>query len=206
MSRYRSSAPATDLSREHQETIEDLLYRLLYPIRTWRDEKPKPSKGRRWKKLERRKDAASKTKDEEKAPSSMSASFRAPEVLKNLTIGFNSTVRSLESMGVTNDDTTNAATQEEYKATQQSSKLSVVFICRSTAPMPLVESLSFTVKRISDLERGNGIRLVYLSKNAETRMADAVGVPRLGVIGIKECQSARILIDYVRENVPPPVY
>ncbi|DAA78784.1 TPA_exp: Uncharacterized protein A8136_2569 [Trichophyton benhamiae CBS 112371] len=206
MSKYRSSAPATELSHEHQETIEDLLYRLLYPIRAWRHEKPKPSKCKKWKKLELRKEAASKNKDEEKAPSNMSASSNAPEVLKNLTIGFNSTMRSLESVGEMDRDTTNPAVQEEYKASQQSMKLSVVFICRSTAPIPLVDSLSFTVTRLLDLERGKGIRLVYLSKNAETRMADAVGIPRLGVIGIKECQSARILIDYVRENVPPPIY
>lgn len=180
--------------------------RLLYPIRAWRHEKPKPSKCKKWKKLELRKEAASKNKDEEKAPSNMSASSNAPEVLKNLTIGFNSTMRSLESVGEMDRDTTNPAVQEEYKASQQSMKLSVVFICRSTAPIPLVDSLSFTVTRLLDLERGKGIRLVYLSKNAETRMADAVGIPRLGVIGIKECQSARILIDYVRENVPPPIY
>lgn len=113
-------------------------------------------------------------------------------------------MRYLESLGGPSVRTTNPAAQEEDKACQQLQELSVVFICRSTAPVPLVESLSFTVKRISDLEQGKGIRLVYLSKNAETRMADAVGLPRLGVIGIKECRSTGVLIDYVHKNVPPP--
>ncbi|EFQ99172.1 hypothetical protein MGYG_02185 [Nannizzia gypsea CBS 118893] len=95
MSRHRPSAPITELSREHQETIEDLLYRVLYPIRTWRGEKAKPSKGRRWKKLQLRKEAASKNKDEEKSSGHALTPSPAPDVLKYLTTGFNSTMRCL---------------------------------------------------------------------------------------------------------------
>ncbi|KAM5469241.1 RNase P and RNase MRP subunit [Microsporum audouinii] len=208
MSKDRFLASRTELSREHQETIEDLLYRLLYPIGIWREQNTKPSKGRRWTKSQLRNVAASGAKDGEKSSAQTPSSSLEPEVLKHLTIGFNSTMRCLEALGKASLDTKNLATEQEATEKPGLRKLAVVFICRSTVPTPVAEPLAFAVKRISDIQRYNGdsnIRLVYLSKNAETRMADAVGLPRIGVIGVEEGPPARILVDYVRENVQPPV-
>ncbi|KAK2834843.1 hypothetical protein FQN49_006860 [Arthroderma sp. PD_2] len=234
MNKDRSSASSSELSRAQQETIEDLLYRLLCPIRLWREENAKPSKGKRWKKLQSRKAAATTTEAERESSTSsgpVPATTPTPEVLKHLTIGFNSTMRSLESLGreslhskapteelseslkreepIDIDSSKAPSTKEENATKQACPRLSVIFICRSTVPVSLVEPLSLAVKRISGLERDKGnnkIRLIYLSRNAETRMAGAVSLPRIGVVGVEECTSARVLIDYVQDNVQEPVY
>ncbi|KAK2743068.1 hypothetical protein FQN57_005024 [Myotisia sp. PD_48] len=203
-----------EISRTQQQTVEELLVRLLDPIRTWRAESAKPSRGLRWKKKQALKAAAGEGKLDGKGKEPPPCPTSPPEILSHLTIGFNSTMRRLEMVcqasasakPITSEDPSTTANDPcgdqgpEALEEKSQAKLAVVFVCRSTVPAPLVESMSFAVQNISRLEKhDNHVQLIYLSKNAEERLSTAANLPKLGVIGVEDCSLAQVLVDYVRD-------
>nr|KMM65673.1 hypothetical protein CPAG_02019 [Coccidioides posadasii RMSCC 3488] len=175
---------------------------LLTPVGEHRHEID-PSRGRRWKKRKR------------KRSSSLGIQTRAsvtpipPDISKHLTVGFNSTARALETMckvpsAAINEPLSEMATEKiDRKQAGKPSKLVAVFVCRSILPVSLLAPLSSLVASASQtLPPEQKIRLVCLPKGSETQLSAAVGVPRVCIVGVAQCSSASILVEYVRHNVP----
>lgn len=201
--------------------------RLLEPIGSWREECAKPSRGRRWKKLQRRKNAASETVLKPNNNDSTTSVDR-PEAMAHITVGFNSTMRCLEALcqtgpvptleksekvpgdGSTSTSTTSMTSDEDEdgrseKPKSESKPLAIVFISRATLPVELMRPISLAVEHVSKTQSSEEeklIRLVPLSKNAETRLSRAMKIPKVGIIGLKPCKPASVLVEYVREHVP----
>lgn len=150
--------------------------------------------------------------------------------MSHITVGFNSTMRCLETLcqtdpgpisvraeNVTNDDSTPAPTatatssedddeNEPSKRSKPKAKsLAIVFISRHTLPVELMSPISLAVEHASKAQASGEekrIRLVPLSKNAETRLSRAMKIPKVGIIGLEPCRAASVLVDYVREHIP----
>ena len=212
----------TEIQPKHLDTIQDLLYRLLAPVGTYRRQL-KPSKGRRWKKLQHRKAAKSESgAGGEAAAQDAQASVEPeprPEVLPYLTVGFNSTMRCLESLCYDSMPDTirrflgekaeSSTTKSKRKRTSKSNtrkktgRLVAVFVCRSSLSPAHYAYIPQLVELASkDRVPGQEIRLIPLSRGAEGRLAKAMGLPRVGIVGLTDCKPASVLIDYVKENVP----
>ncbi len=189
---------------------------LLSPIGHHRTNHISKSKGKRSKK---RKRAEAKTKTNtaldghaedvsslsEPLPSIESP---APELLYHLTIGINSTTRHLERLS-------QQSLPEAYPAHLRPSnplapqstlapRLAAIFVPRDAQPSLLHAHLPLlTVTASLASPTLPHIRLVGLPKVAENRMAAALGLPRVGFVGLMEdAPNARSLIDFVREQVP----
>ncbi|WEW57865.1 RNase P and RNase MRP subunit [Emydomyces testavorans] len=130
-------------------------------------------------------------------------------------MGFNSTSRVLELMCKIPNDTSiddslpsgeNVMAPEQVVLDQakKASELAAVFVCRSTLPTALYAPIPLLITTASRaLPPGKKPRLVYLPKGSELRLSKALGLPKVGIIGITDCSPALTLIEYVRQNVPP---
>ena len=195
-----------------------LCHSLLSPIGAHRSQHVLPSKGKRKKKRKRAHEYTNK--DEE------AVSFRrVPEVAlptpldiqRHVTIGFNSTTRYLENLvkqsiasrGSGHGLQEDTATDSEVGAlhchnTETCMPLAVVFVPHSDQPAMLNAHIPLLAKLTSTaFATLPPTRLVALPKGAEQTLGSALGIPRVGLIGLyRDAPDSSALIEFVKQKVP----
>ena len=171
------------------------MHRLLEPIGQHRKTHVKPSKGKR-----KRKQVADCSDNGTTSTNSRNLP-PAPEIIKFLTIGFNSTQRLLESAAMESASRSRPTESSEEKSL--AGALAIVFVDRSKPgimhnhlPLLVSAAASFTTPE-------NNIRLVSLPTGAEIRLSTALGIPRAGsVIGLlNNAPGSEPLVDFLRKRV-----
>jgi ribonuclease P/MRP protein subunit POP3 len=193
------------LSSGDEADIMDLLCRLLEPVGNFRREHIKPSKGNSSRKRKRKltQDGATGT-ESRTAPS-------PPEIFSHITLGFNTTIRHLESLSAISrpQSLAEASLEGPKDATADSverlAPVSAVFVCRTGLSPILASSLPLlaATASLTFLEEPP-IRLVPLGKVAGDKLAQTLHQPRVGFIGLLlDTPTAGNLIDLVRARVQP---
>jgi len=167
-----------------QDIILKLLYNLLNPIGQHRSIHVTPSKGKRSKKRKRKEKSSEKGDDDQVKYAPLPPT---PEIAQHITIGFNSTVRHLQSTINPQGPTT----PEHFAA---------IFLTQPTSylpymPLPVLATLASQQKPSKP-----PIRLIPFPSIAEATLCKALGIPRTGVIGLfEDVPGTASLIEYVRE-------
>lgn len=192
------------LSSSNEADIADLLCKLLEPVGNFRREHIKPSKGNSSRKRKRNlAKAAVAGNDFKTAP--------PPEIFSHITLGFNSTVRHLESLSEFSKPLSLVETSLEASrdvsagSVDQLSPLSAVFVCLTGLPPILTSSLPLlaATASLASIEEPP-ILLVPLGKVAGEKLAQAVHQPRVGFVGLlSDTSTAENLMDLVRTHVQP---
>lgn len=171
-----------------------------------------PSQGKRSKKTLKRKrtdDAAGPQTD-----STDSTEPPRPQVEKHITIGLNSTTRSLEDSlqrSPANAEPQPTVDLNPSQAMQKDSAIpekNLAAIVLTQDPDALPYRHLPTLSALVDRPRPSSpTLLVPLSAgSAEAKISAALGVPRVGVLGICDgAPGAEALLQYVRDNVPATV-
>jgi hypothetical protein len=126
-----------------------------------------------------------------------------PEVYDRLTIGFNSTVRGLETLARQRRKRSLSGVKAHHadESPEPARNLSLVFVCRQNLPDIMTSSLPLLA--VTSAPASSRVRLVEISPDAETQIARALNQPRVGVIGIdSETAGAESLVHLVQEVVP----
>lgn len=126
-----------------------------------------------------------------------------PEVAQYITVGFNSTVRSLQDVARPTSKPTPAVSQEGQS--DQTKNMAAVFVCTSTLPEMLTISIPTTVAAASARHSSfPPIRLVSLPEEAEKRLAEALFQPRVGLVGLRQdTPGGRALIEMTMNKISP---
>ncbi|KAK8172422.1 hypothetical protein BKA80DRAFT_251795 [Phyllosticta citrichinensis] len=157
----------------------DMLLSLLSPIARYRSDHITPSKGKRDKKRKRRQSQS----DPPPPPPP------APAIANHITVGLNSTTRHLERLVAT--DGASALPTMPLIITSQSPSSPVV------SHLPLLSSAASR-----SLPPSQATRIVPLNPNVEPKLAAALGLPRVGVIGIKAgAPGVAPLIEYAQSKL-----
>jgi ribonuclease P/MRP protein subunit POP3 len=197
--------PRPVLTSQDEADIVDLLCRQLETVGNYRRENIKPSKGKSSRRRKRRlmQDGAATTHSRTAPP--------LPDIFSYITLGFNTTVRHLESLAaISRPPLLGEATLEQpkYAAAQpveQIAPLSAVFVCRTGLPAILTSSLPLLAATASlAFPHESPIRLVPLGKAAGDKLAQTLHQPRVGFIGLlSHTSAAENLIGLVRTRVQP---
>lgn len=145
---------------------------------------------------------------------------KVPEVMKHVTVGFNSTTRFLESLaqrsssigfesGV-DDPKDKTRTSDSMQGNQstatplQVEPLVAIFIPHSEQASKLYAHIPVLI-RTGNVGTPEVLttRVVILPEAAEAQLSTALKIPRVGIIGLMNAPSALELIDLVRTKVPP---
>ena len=138
----------------------------------------------------------------------------SPEVLKCLTIGFNTTTRHLEVLAkkrMTSPmlETTAPAFALNHDAhvgfdSMEQKPLVAVFVPQVEQPTILHAHLPLLIKSASLASPSlPPTRLIALPKGAEARLSKALGIPRVGLVGLTDnSPHASQLIEFSRIHVP----
>ncbi|EXJ89269.1 hypothetical protein A1O3_02335 [Capronia epimyces CBS 606.96] len=178
--------PWPSVSADQEQAILRLLLPLLQPIGEFRRDYIPQSKGR---------GRAGKTHKTENG----SVPEWMPELYNHLTIGFNSTVRRLESLAHTRKPANIALTTSNPPGKPEIN-LSVVFVCRQNLPDIMISSLPLLMA--TSAPKSNRSKLVELTSQAEAKIALALQQPRVGVLGCEEgAPGAETLLRFVSEMV-----
>lgn len=176
-----------------------LLHKLLGPIGEYRRQKP-VSTGKRRPKRTRNRPATKKNQ----------LGFQRPEVLDAISIGFNSTARTLEAYGRQRRSTTNGKTTSEAeiptnKIDGWSERSPAIFVCRATLPSVLTNCLPTLVAAASQNKQDPlAIRLVPLRATAEPFLVQCLHMSRVGIVGVwPENPGAEVLLQFVQEQIQP---
>jgi len=152
------------------------------------------SKGKRHQKRKRRETLEDKNTVEQIAP--LMQPLMQPDIAEYIIVGFNSTVRHLQ-------DTINSESSHNDESTKPATNhLAAIFLTQSPAylpymPLPLLAHLYS--KSHSSQPPTN---LVPLSLSSEARICKALGIPRVGILGIYEAApETNSLLEFVRLNV-----
>ena len=196
---------------------------MLNPIGDHRSKYIHPSKGKRAKK--RKRDVTQK-KPEHIEANLVPTSHKLPdagappdlELLNYLTIGFNTTTRHLEALAQSRilanrqlaAPGSDIEAKEACKAPRinlQSSilkPLEAIFVPRSDQASIMHSHLPTLIKAASMAPASSqDIKLVALPKGGEAKLSSALGIPRVGLIGLMAgAPDASPLIKFVRQNVP----
>ena len=131
-----------------------------------------------------------------------------PDVHDHLTVGFNTTTKYLELLAQkSNRSTTEVGNSSAVAAVNTSADLkplAAVFISRSSQPPVLYSHLPLLTKAASLVVPSSpSTRLIPLPEGAADQLKTALGIPRVGVIGLIDgAPNASALIDFIRERVP----
>ncbi|TGO84801.1 hypothetical protein BPOR_0464g00060 [Botrytis porri] len=194
------------VSSKDQETIVELLCSLLSPIGAYRSNHITPSKGKRSKKRKRR-DLKSENEGSSEIPSS-------PEISSYIITGLNSIHRMLEESSKRGFETketlpTEPETRPQSKELNSSPQsppqthFSAIFVARSNQHPILNSHLPQLLNTVSKAYPTKPpTRLVQLPKGSETRIAAALGIPRVSFLGIlDDAPNSKALIDSIRNCV-----
>ena len=192
--------PRPVLSSQDEADIVDLLCWLLEPIGQHRREHLKPSRGSSSRKR-KRKAAQHATSSTDATPAPPT-----PAISSHLTLGFNTTIRHLESLSaISTPQPLGGPTLEQSKSIGLLAPLSAVFVCRAGLPPILTSSLPLLTATASlAFPDEPPTRLIPLGKTAGDRLAQALHQPTVGFIGLRsDTGAAKNLIDLVRDRVQP---
>ncbi|TGO56258.1 hypothetical protein BCON_0080g00160 [Botryotinia convoluta] len=201
-----TSANWPQVSFKDQETIVELLCSLLSPIGAYRSNHITPSKGKRSKKRKRR-----DLKSENERPSEIPSS---PEISSYIVTGLNSIHRMLEESskrGFETKESLNTGPETRLQSNEVDSStqspphthFSAIFVARSNQH-PIFDShlpqLLNTASKAYSTKPST--RLVQLPKGSETRIAAALGLPRVSFLGIlDDAPNSKALVDLIRDCV-----
>ena len=181
------------IAKDDEKRIIQHLVDLLRLIGDYRRRNVIPSKGKRSK--NRKRTDGEPDNDEE-----------MPSIFNHLTIGFNSTVRSLETMSRrANPSILRNSIPSLQQAEEPSSNLSVVFVCRSVINDAVTSSIPLMIVTASLAEpQTPPVRLVQLSTNAANGLAKALYQPRVAFVGIQtDAPDVDVILSLVRAAVAP---
>lgn len=144
-------------------------------------------------------------KSEDVTESVQSSQPQMPPLFDHLTIGFNTTVRSLEAISKRSRPAVLKDHEADLHEPFGSSDVAAVFVCRSTLPDPITASIPLLVATASLAQPDQPpIRLVQLCTNIQTQLAEALRQPRVGFIGIRsDMPGADVLLALVRAVASP---
>ncbi|KAF7893703.1 uncharacterized protein EAF02_001241 [Botrytis sinoallii] len=201
-----TSANWPQVSFKDQETIVELLCGLLSPIGAYRSNHITPSKGKRSKKRKRR-----DLKSENERPSDIPSS---PEISSYIITGLNSIHRMLEESskrGLETKESLNTGPEtrpqsNDVDSSTQSSPhahFSAIFVARSNQHPIFNSHLPQLLNTASKAYPAKPpTRLVQLPKGSETRIAIALGLPRVSFLGIlDDAPNSKALVDLIRDCV-----
>ncbi|KIW96170.1 uncharacterized protein Z519_03237 [Cladophialophora bantiana CBS 173.52] len=175
------------ISPDTEQALLQLLLRLLQPIGEFRRDQVARSKGKG------RAGKVNKTQ-EDSLPEWM------PDIYDHLTVGFNSTVRRLESLARGRKPQLLSQHTDADLLGHSRANLFVVFICRQNFPDVMTSSLPLLIA--TSAPKVARARLVEWSSQAEEKLAQALHQPRVGVLGIEEgAPGTENLLRCVRETV-----
>ncbi|KAJ9608474.1 RNase P and RNase MRP subunit [Cladophialophora chaetospira] len=175
------------ISVENEQAILHFLLPLLQPIGDFRREHVPRSKGKGR--------AGNRTIAGDSLPVWM------PEVYDHLTVGFNSTVRRLESLARSRKPQILHADPDADPPEAPGVNLATVFVCRKSLPDIMTSSIPILIATSAPIS--GRARLVNVSAEAEVKIARALHQPRVGVLGIElGTVGAESLLHYIQENVP----
>jgi ribonuclease P/MRP protein subunit POP3 len=147
-----------------------------------------------------------KRTSEQNAASAIESRPVEPKILEYLTVGLNTTSRHLETEAALSKPGALTTEDKGNKANQASGqRLAVVFLPKPRdnlvySHLPL---LCYTSSANQE-DRAQQTRLVLLDPSSERTLAAAMGLPRVGVVGVfDDAPGAGSLLGYVRENVDP---
>lgn len=158
---------------------------MLEPLGQHRSQHVPPSKGARSKKRKR--------PESETAHGPLPA---PPLIAADLKVGLNSVTRHLESVAARKGATTDASDQPAPR------HLAVVYIPKAQDDMIVAHLPALAAVASAAYVMRPATRLVLLNSNAEKRLAAALGLPRVGAVGIMENGERSAVVDFVREHVP----
>ena len=193
-------------------------FSLLSPIGDHRSKDVKRSRGKRAKKRRRDEVCNGTISDTRSRKPHETEASSEPEVLNYLTIGFNATTRSLEALAQhtcpkTPPSATSSLDTEAHKLCKVQSAeiqdslthkpLIAVFVPRSDQPSIMYSHLPMLVNAASlPSSLSSNIKLVALLKGAESKLSAALGVPRVGIIGLIEgAPASSLLVEFIRQHV-----
>ncbi|EXJ72793.1 uncharacterized protein A1O5_03940 [Cladophialophora psammophila CBS 110553] len=176
------------LSPDSEQALLQLLLRLLQPIGDFRRDHVARSKGKG------RAGKVNKKTQEDSLPEWM------PDIYDHLTLGFNSTVRRLESLACSRKPRLLSQHTDADPLGHSRANLFVVFICRQNLPDVMTSSLPLLIA--TSAPKIARARLVEWSSQAEEKVAQALHQPRVGVLGIEEgAPGTETLLRCVRDTV-----
>ena len=176
-----------------------------------------PSKGKRAKKRKRSGDATIQNKSADLSKEGVSSTDALPqlEIRDHLTVGFNTTTRFLEFLAQKirpdsgEDENLNAVVpiknpNQQSFDTARIEPLAAVFALRSGQPPVLFSHLPLLVRAANlAVPSSPSTRLISLPEGAEVRLKSVLGIPRVGMIGLKNgAPNASSLVEFIRANVP----
>ncbi|KAI9641473.1 RNase P and RNase MRP subunit [Ciborinia camelliae] len=186
----------------------ELLCSILSPIGAYRSNHITPSKGKRSKKRKRRDTTPGDEKSSETPP--------PPEISSYVVTGLNSIHRILEESSKKILETKETLGSPETETSPQTNEVlspnpqnppqthfSAIFVARSNQPSILNAHLPQIIATASKAHPANpSTRLVQLPKGSETRIAAALGLPRVSFLGIlDDAPRSKALIDLIRNSV-----
>ena len=209
------------MSAEDKSTILELLIFLLTPIGEHRCRHIVVSRGKRAKRNARKSKQQPNEENRESAVQSQSSHVETlPEISRQVTIGFNSTMRYLEDLAHKSTSMVlespaellhkPPADQETAQVTASSvapaspEPLAAVFVPQSDHSLELFAHLPILVQAGSRrATASSATRLVMLPRAAEAKLSSALQIPRVGVVGLKPgAPMASELLEMVRARVP----
>ncbi|KAI4147511.1 MAG: hypothetical protein LQ340_005519 [Diploschistes diacapsis] len=178
----------------------------MMPIGDHRRKHLGPSRGKRDRKSKRAKAKIAAVEQSAALPESKPSP--PPEILEGITVGYNSTHRALEALvqpvgGIMQSNERTSGPVEAATIERTSRKLAAVFIDRSAQPKIMYHHLPLLVSAASSRsEEEAAIHLVPLPNGSEGKLANALNIPRVGLVGIyEEAYGAKPLLAAVRERV-----
>ena len=140
-----------------------------------------------------------------------------PDIQRHVTIGFNATTRYLEDLAkrsVASRDHRHGSQEDtateskvgtlDRPQTDTHMPLAAVFVPYSDQHAMLYAHIPLLAKMTSSaFATIPSTRLVVLSKGAEQRLGSALGIPRVGLIGLySEAPESAALMEFVKQKVP----
>ncbi|EHY57799.1 RNase P and RNase MRP subunit [Exophiala dermatitidis] len=172
------------ITPDQEQAILSLLLPLLQPIGAFKQDNVPRSKGQ---------GRAGKTQTK--------GNETIPELYEHLTIGFNSTVRRLEGLARGQKPEVFPAVTTLPPPPDQISNLSLVLVCRRNLPDIMTSSLPLLVATSAPL--ANRARLIEVSPQAESKVAQALQQPRVGVLGVEAgAPGTETLSRFVTDTIP----
>jgi len=178
------------ISPDHEQAILSLLIPLLQPIGDFRREHVVRSKGKG-------RAGKSKTKVQEESMTEW-----MPAIYDHLTIGYNSTGRTLEALARRRQPPNILDNSDTERLWDPATKLCAVFVCRKSLPDIMTSSLPMLLA--TSAPKATRARLVDISPQSEAKLAQALNQPRVGVLGLREdAPGSDALLRFVTENLDP---
>ena len=192
---------------------------LLSPIGDHRSQHVLPSRGKR--KTKRKREHEYPDKDEDGVASRQRVPRVAlptrPAIQRHVTLGFNATTRYLEDLA----RQSNARRGNRHGLQEETAKdsnvvaldcpkndtympLAAIFVPHSDQPAMLYAHIPLLAKLTSSaFATLPPTRLVILPKGAEQKLGSALGIPRVGLIGLyRGAPEAAALMEFVKQKVP----